>query len=197
MKKKILIIVVSIIVIIGIIAIICLPRKINKQPELSQIRAICNLATLKTYYHNVAKLEKSKDWIFQKDRELWIEYTGITTIGIDMSKVEMKVENEKVTVTLPMAKLLSIDIDEDKIDKNSYVYSQDNALLFKNEITAEEQTEAINQAQMTMKKEVEENPQLLKMAQERAKDLIERYINQLGELSSNTYKIEWNFLEEQ
>ncbi len=196
MKKKILIIVVSIIVIIGIIAIMCLPRKINKQPELSQIRAICNLATLKTYYHNVAKLEKKKDWILQKDRDLWIEYTGITTIGIDMSKVEMKVENEKVTVTLPMAKLLSIDIDEDKIDQKSYVYSQDN-IVFKNEITAKDQTEAIKQAQDNMKKEVEENPQLLKIAQERAKDLIERYIKQLGELSGNTYKIEWNLLEEQ
>ena len=196
MKKKILIIVVSIIVIIGIIAIMCLPRKINKQPELSQIRAICNLATLKTYYHNVAKLEKNKDWILQKDRELWIEYTGITTIGIDMSKVEMKVENEKVTVTLPMAKLLSIDIDENKIDKKSYVYSQDN-ILFKNEITAKDETEAIKQAQSNMKKEVEENQQLLKIAQERAKDLIERYIKQLGELSGNTYKIEWNLLAEQ
>ena len=196
MKKKILIIVVSIIVIIGIIAIMCLPRKINKQPELSQIRAICNLATLKTYYHNVAKLEKKKDWILQKDRDLWIEYTGITTIGIDMSKVEMKVENEKVTVTLPMAKLLSIDIDEDKIDQKSYVYSQDN-IVFKNEITAKDQSEAIKQAQDNMKKEVEENPQLLKIAQERAKDLIERYIKQLGELSGNTYKIEWNLLEEQ
>lgn len=194
MKKKIIIVAVSVIVIIGI-SFICIPKKIDKKPELSQIRAICNLATLKTYYHNVAKIEKGKEWVFQKERELWIEYTGIATIGIDMSKVEMNIENDKVVVTLPKAKLLSIDIDEEKINKDSYFYSQDNALLFKNEITEEEQTEAINQAQNGMKNDVEGNEQLLKMAQERAKDLIERYIKELGEFSKNTYSIEWNFEE--
>lgn len=194
MKKKIIIIVASIILIIGI-SFMCIPKKIDKKPELSQIRAICNLATLKTYYHNVAKLEKSKEWVFQRERELWIEYTGIATIGIDMSGVEMNIENDKVVVTLPKAKLLSIDIDEEKINKDSYFYSQDNAVLFKNQITEEEQTEAINQAQNEMKNNVEGNEQLLKMAQERAKDLIERYIKELGEFSKNTYNIEWNFKE--
>lgn len=190
MKKIIIIIVISLIAIIGL-RFVCLPKKIDKKPELSQVRAICNLATLKTYYHNVAKLDKNKDWIFQKDRELWIEYTGIATIGIDMSNVEMSIDGDKVVVVLPKAKLLSIDIDEEKINEDSYFYSQDNALLFKNKITAEEQTDAINQAQNEMKNNVEENTQLLKMAQERAKDLIERYINQLGELSKVTYNIEW------
>ena len=194
MKNKVIIVIISIIVIIGII-FLCMPQKVEGKPELSQVRAICDLATLKTYYHNVAKIKKYKGWLLQKDRELWIEYTGMTTIGIDMSKVEMKVENEKVVVTLPKAKLLSIDIDEEKIDKDSYFYSKDNALLFKNEITAEEQTQAINEAQDKMKSQVEGNEQLLKMAQERAKNLIEKYINQLGELSQKKYTIEWNFEE--
>ena len=58
-----------------------MPQKVEGKPELSQVRAICDLATLKTYYHNVAKIKKDKGWILQKDRELWIEYTGMTTIG--------------------------------------------------------------------------------------------------------------------
>ena len=191
----------KIIIIIGIIAILVIgiwymyaPKKINKQPEISQVRAICNLATLKTYYHNVAKIEKGTNWIFQKDRELWIEYTGIATIGIDMSRVEMRVEGNKVIVFLPKAKLLSIDIDDEKINEDSYFYSKDN-LVFKNQITAEEQTQAINEAQTNMKNSVEENTQLLKMAQERAKDLIEQYIIQLGELSKIKYNIEWQYEE--
>ena len=191
----------KIIIIIGIIAIFGIglwymyaPKRINKQPEISQVRAICNLATLKTYYHNVAKIEKGKDWILQKDRELWIEYTGIATIGIDMSKVKMKIEGNKITVSLPKAQLLSIDIDEEKINQDSFFYSKDN-LIFKNQITAEEQTQAINEAQINMKNNVEENTQLLKMAQERAKDLIEQYISQLGELSKINYNIEWQYDE--
>ncbi len=195
MKKIKIIIISGIIAILGVgIAYICVPKKVNKQPEISQVRAICNLATLKTYYHNVAKVEKSKDWIFQKDRELWIEYTGIATIGIDMSKVEMKIEGNKVIVSLPQAKLLSIDIDEEKINEDSYFYSKDN-IVFKNQITAEEQTQAINEAQNNMKNSVEENGQLLKMAQERAKDLIVQYITQLGELSETNYDIEWQYEE--
>lgn len=195
MKKYKIIIIIGIIAIIGIvIAYIFVPKRIDKQPEISQVRAICNLATLKTYYHNVAKLEKSKDWIFQKDRELWIEYTGIATIGIDMSKVEMKIDGNKVIVSLPKAKLLSIDIDEEKINEDSYFYSKDN-IVFKNQITAEEQTQAINEAQTNMKNSVEEDSQLLKRAQERAKDLIAQYITQLGEISEINYAIEWQYEE--
>ena len=67
--------------------------------------------------------------------------------------------------------------------------------MFKNQITAEEQTQAINEAQTNMKNSVEENTQLLKMAQERAKDLIEQYIIQLGELSKIKYNIEWQYEE--
>ena len=122
MKKLKIIIIIGIIAILGIgIGYMYAPKRINKQPEISQVRAICNLG---------------KDWIFQKDRELWIEYTGIATIGIDMSMVEMKVEGNKVIVSLPKAKLLSIDIDEEKINEDSYFYSKDN-LVFKNQITAE------------------------------------------------------------
>ena len=46
-----------------------------------------------------------------------------------------------------------------------------------------------------MKNSVEENSQLLKMAQERAKALIEQYITQLGELSKTNYNIEWQYGE--
>ena len=106
----------------------------------------------------------------------------------------MKVEGEKVEVFLPKAKLLSIDIDEEKIDEKSYYYSKDNA-VFKNEIKPEDETSAINEAQTKMKESAENNTQLLKMAQDRAKHLIERYINQLGELSNKIYSIEWKYGE--
>ena len=46
------------------------------------------MVTLETYYHNVAEVEKEAGsgithW-FEKDRKLWIEYTGIVKIGIDI-----------------------------------------------------------------------------------------------------------------
>lgn len=45
----------AIVMIIALLLTGCGTKKvINDEPDVSQIRATCNLATLKTYYHNVA-----------------------------------------------------------------------------------------------------------------------------------------------
>lgn len=196
MKKK-LIVIIPLIIMVVLVGIYLFNRNnkvINKKPDLTQVRAICNLATLETYYHNVAKIEKSagsgiSHW-FEKDRKLWIEYTGTAKIGIDMSKVNMQINEENITVTLPKAQLLSIDIKE--ISEESYMYSND-SWINKNEFTPEEETEAINIAQNKMKTNVENNSQLLLNAQSRAKDLIEQYLIQIGEWTDINYEITWVF----
>lgn len=90
---------------------------------------------------------------------------------------------------MPNAKLLSIDIEE--LTQDSYIISDDG--WNKNKITAEDQTAAINAAQAVMKKSVESNSALLLNAQNRAKNLIENYINKMGELSGVSYTIQWEY----
>lgn len=46
-----------------------------------------------------------------------------------------------------------------------------------------------------MKESVLNNKSLLISAQDRAKQLIENYINQIGEISDTTYNITWNYDE--
>lgn len=169
-------------------------KKETPVPELTQVRSICNLATLKCYYHNVALSEKEASNFLEKDKKFWIEYTGIANVGIDMSKVQMKIDGEKVKVTLPSAKLLNISIEENDLNENSYFFSDDG--IFKNKITADDQAKAINDAQEEMKKEVRENTAVMASAQNRAKTLIENYIKQLGEASGTEYQIEWNYIED-
>ena len=169
------------------------PKSIAEEPDIMQIRSICNLATLECYYHNVAKSIKEagsgiSHW-GEKDRKFWIEYTGSAKIGIDMSKVSMKIEGNNITVSMPNAKLLSIDIEE--LTQDFYIISDDG--WNKNKITAEDQTAAINAAQAAMKKSVESNSALLLNAQNRAKNLIENYINKMGELSGVSYTIQWEY----
>ena len=169
------------------------PKPAAEEPDIMQIRSICNLATLECYYHNVAKSIKEAGsgisrW-GEKDRKFWIEYTGSAKIGIDMSKVSMKIEGENITISMPNAKLLSIDIEE--LTQDSYIISDDG--WNENKITAEDQTAAINDAQATMKKSVESNNALLLNAQNRAKNLIENYINKMGELSCVSYTIQWEY----
>lgn len=165
-----------------------------KEPDISQIRSICNLATLECYYHNVAKSEKEAgsgiSHIGEEDRKFWIEYTGIAKIGIDMSKVDMKIEGDKITVFMPNAELLSIDIYDNDLNEKSYIISDD-SWFNSNKITADDQSFAINNAQSKMAESVENNSSLLLNAQRRAQKLIENYIVQLGQLSNIEYKVEW------
>jgi len=169
----------------------------QKEPNIEQVRNICQLATLDCYYHNVAKSTKEGGAIkfLKSDRQFWIEYTGIATLGIDMSEVEMSVKGDTVTLTMPNAKVLGISIDEKSLNENSYIYSQDS--IIRNKITAEDQTNAIDEAQINMRKTVEANSGLLLTAQERAQKLIENYIEKLGEAENKEYTIVWKYTGKQ
>ncbi len=167
--------------------------EVVNEPQLSQVRSICELAVLECYYHNVAKSVKHKKWRLQADRDFWIEYSGIAKIGIDMSEVKMSIDTEDPTViyiTIPDAKLLGTDIDVKTLDeKRSVIATPDRKI--KNKITADDQTEAIKKAQIKMEETVENDSAVLIMAQERAKKLIENYITQLGKSCGRNYSIIW------
>lgn len=165
-----------------------------REPDIVQIRSICNLATLECCYHNVAKSVKSAGdgitHVGEKERKFWIEYTGTARIGIDLSKVTMRIDGENVMITIPEAELLSSSIKENELNEDSYILSED-GFFNKNKITADDQTAAIKDAQETMEESIRNNSALLLSAQNRAKDLIENYINQLGKISGVEYNIKW------
>lgn len=160
-------------------------------PEISQIREICNLATLECYYHNVAKSTKEPGsgllHLGEKERIFWIEYSGSVTFGIDISKVTMEIDGEQINITIPGAKLLGMS--DYKFTEDSYISSDDG--LNKNPITAENQTEAIAAANEQIRQLFANDEALLMRAQNRAKRLIENYIDHLGELSGTAYQINW------
>lgn len=168
---------------------------VNK-PELSQIQSICELATLECYYHNVAKSTKTKGTglahVGEKERKFWIEYTGVAKIGIDMSEVKMDIDGTSVEITIPGAKILNKEVKT--IDEDDYISTSD-SWFNKNQITADEQTQAVNDAQNEMVAAVEKNKALLVSAQERAKTLIENYVTQLGEAAGVEYQITWKYEE--
>lgn len=72
-----------------------------------------------------------------------------------------------------------------------YRTGRDDGILNKNPITAEDQTDAIAEANEQIRQSFAENETLLTHAQERAKLLIENYIEQLGTLSGVEYQINW------
>ena len=170
----------------------------EKKPDIEQIRNICNMATLECYYHNVAESTKTSGSGFthigEKDRQFWIEYTGVVRLGIDMTKVKMEMNGTTVKIKLPKAKVLGISIDKDSLNENSFILSEDG--WNSNEITAEDQTNAIQNAQENMETTVKANESLLLSAQNRAKSLISNYIEQIGNLMGTHYETEWEYLNE-
>lgn len=188
--KKIL----SIVMLLALTVSISACNTNKKTPNLEQVKAICELSTLKCYYNNVAKSEKKKGTgithMFEADREFWIEYEGCANIGIDMSLVEMVIKNNDIFITLPKAEVVEIGIVDETLNNDSYKISKD-SFWNKNKITTEEQQAAVAKAQKKMEETIKENDLIFKNAEKRAKDLIENYIIELGKTSNTTYNIEW------
>lgn len=180
-----------------IISMLCLTgcgdKKQSKEEEadFSAISSVCELATLKCYYHNVAKSETEASglfkWLGKGYKKIWTEYSGIVELGIDVSKmsVEKPTADGVVKVTIPDAEILSVDLDEDSMSEPL----TDTGFMTK--ITKEEETEALAEAQNHMEETAKGNGNLLNQAKERAKSLIEGYVKNVGEQIGKEYTVEW------
>ena len=170
------------------------PEKIP-QSEITKMRSICELATMECYYHNVAKFyeENAESFLwFTKDKHFWIEYAGVVTIGIDASLVNVMVEDEKVTITMPPAKVLGCKVDENTLTHQSVIVANGSAA-----VTAEDQTAAFKEAQKEMQSVASNDMTLLKNAQQRAQKLIEDYVNNLGKSVGKNYYVTWLYVTDE
>lgn len=166
-------------------------QKKEEEADFSAISSVCELATLKCYYHNVAKSETEASglfkWLGKGYKKIWTEYSGIVELGIDVSKVsvEKPTADGVVKVTIPDAEILNVDLDEDSMSEPLTDTG------FMTEITKEEETEALAEAQNHMEETAKENGNLLNQAKERAKSLIEGYVKNVGEQIGKEYTVEW------
>lgn len=179
-----------------VISMLCLTGCVDKKEEkkeadFSAIQSVCELATLKCYYHNVAKSETEASglfkWLGTGYKKIWTEYSGIVELGVDVSKVSVSKPSKDgvVKVTIPDAEILSVDLDEDSMGEPL----TDTGFMTK--ITKEEETEALAEAQNHMEETANENGNLLNQAKERAKSLIEGYVKNVGEQIGKEYTVEW------
>lgn len=162
-----------------------------EEPEVAQMKAICELAVMDCYYHNVAKFKhEDADGVlwWKKDKHFWIEYSGVVKLGIDVSLVEIEVNDTTVYITLPEAKILGCKVDENKIDKDSYIVAKKSA-----DIEAADEIEAIKAAQAEMERQASSDTVLLANAQQRAQSLLEEYIKNIGVATGKEYTIKWEY----
>lgn len=170
--------------------------KETQTADFSGVTSVCELATLKCYYHNVAKAETEASGIFAKwlktgYKKIWTEYSGIIEYGIDISQVTVSEpdKNGVVTVTMPDAQVLNVDVDEDSLGTPL----TDTGFL--TSVTTEEKTTTLAGAQEAMEQQAKENTEMLSQAKARAKTLIEEYIKNVGESIGEEYMVEWKDAE--
>lgn len=200
-KKQLIIAIFSlVIVILCFTAGLVLSNQNKPEVKETEIQSICELATLKAYYHNVAKDKKTKSsgisGIGEKEREFWIEYEGYATIGIDMHEVKIKIKDEKVTIEMPHARVLDTNITTNYQSEDIKIIENGDGFFNKNKITTEARVNAIQKAQDDMESAVENNPTLLQAAELRAQELIENYVLEMGNAAKKDYQIEWKYIEE-
>lgn len=170
--------------------------KETQTADFSGVTSVCELATLKCYFHNVAKAETEASGIFAKwlktgYKKIWTEYSGIIEYGIDISQVTVSEpdKNGVVTVTMPDAQVLNVDVDEDSLGTPL----TDTGFL--TSVTTEEKTTTLAGAQEAMEQQAKENTEMLSQAKARAKTLIEEYIKNVGESIGEEYTVEWKDAE--
>ena len=125
---------------------------------------------------------------------MWVEYSGIVKVGVEISDFDMSVEGSLVTITMPKAKILSCEVDEKSLDPESYLVSKKG--LWAKDITADDQTEAFKAAQENMRQAAESDAALLLQGQQRAQELLEKYVKNVGEAIGEPYQVEWVTAEE-
>ncbi len=184
MKKLLMVIIV-----IAMVFVICACQP-EQKPILSEegIKGICEQASLKCYYNNVAKIEKEPENIFQVSREMWIEYEGVVVLGVKINELQVDISDDTVTMVLPEVKVLTSAISH--INADSYVASSDGWLI-KNPISTEEQNIAVNKSQEMMKEAVLNDASLFSKAERNAKNVIENYIKWISKFSGQEYTIVW------
>ncbi len=187
----------TVVILVAIVILSTILSSCKKEEEIeideSCLRSIFELATLDCYYNNVAKITKEKNNAWQKDREMWIEYEGAATIGIDMNKVQIEINNDIVNITLPKAEVTNIRIVTESFNEESYYISEDG--LIKNKITAEDQQKAVEKAQKEMERTAKSDQKLMAKAENRAKSLIKSYINEIGAITDTDYQVIWKSSE--
>lgn len=163
----------------------------EKEADFSGINSVCELATLKCYYHNVARAETDASGFFRflgtGYKKIWTEYSGIVELGIDVNKLSVSEPDADGTIeiAIPDAEIINVDLDEESLGEPLIETG-----LFTS-ITKEEETAALAAAQKNMEESAQENQSLLNQAKERAKNLIEGYVKNIGEQVGREYTVEW------
>lgn len=189
--KKILFI--SCIVFVTFCVTACGDKSVSLKECIDKMTLESELVTYDAFYHNVIEYNKSKgsglSHIFEKDREMFVEYTGTIELGIDLSDVKIEVVDNQVNVFVPKAKVVGEpDVDKSQFNENCFIENED-GLINKNPISLDDSSKTFQEAQDNMKEYASNDKDILKQAQVRSQLILEEMIRNFVPLEDDQYTI--------
>lgn len=105
-------------------------NQITEKLLASYIEDSRDLITTKYHYTNMGSFENNKDFYGYKlpftKKKFIVSYDGTMMAGIDMNELKIKVDGDKIKVTVPKSRILADDIDEKSIkifDENASIFN--------------------------------------------------------------------------
>jgi predicted transcriptional regulator len=122
----------------------------------------------------------------KKSKKMWIEHKSAVKVGVDANEIKVDSGKNKVTVTVPKAKVLSVNVDPNSFNANSYSISSTRL----RKISAKEQNTAMHNANKDIKKIVSQDPVLMHEAQKRTGKVLSGYFSALMDKTHDKRKLE-------
>ena len=144
------------------------------------------LTTLQCRYHNVAVHDKEGGFLGVGKQYVWFEYDVIVDVGINVKQVKIEEPSDDgvIRIYLPPIEILGAKADMSTIQKPVH----DVALGA--DLTTDEETKIINEGVEKLKND-SKTQEIIRQAQENAKDVLERYVTNVGKLVGEDYRVEW------
>ena len=152
-------------------------KNANKKKEIMGLQQMSDLATAEYVVTKIIKASDDKTWYKAGDRKILMTCKATIVAGIDLSKLkedDFSIDGESITITLPRAKLLYINIKPEDI-KTAY----EEVSLFRTKFTSQEKNQLALQAENQIKESV---PSLgvLVTAETNASLFVDNFLKNLG-----------------
>lgn len=128
----------------------------------------------------VIKADDKAEWYKFGDRKILFECRGTVKAGIDLSSdksysVDINEESKSITLTLPSAKILAINLSS---DNTKMVYEKVSKTRF--DFNAVERTELLRQGEAAIKQDITKETEILKEAEKNTTSFFTAMLSQLG-----------------
>ncbi|MBR3755381.1 MAG: DUF4230 domain-containing protein [Clostridia bacterium] len=159
-------------------------KKVNH--NLFSIEMISELTTINCRYHNVAVYDKEGKVLGVGEQYVWFEYDVIVEAGIDVNEVRIEEPTSKgvVKIFLPPAKILSAKADKSTISKPVY------KLGAFTKFTTDDELRIVYEGVEKLRDDVK-TQEIINIAYNSAKDLIEQYVVNVGKSVGENYTVDW------